>query len=411
MDSNNPIELNNAPKEVNNTLAITTPATNGISRLKSWFDIVAASTILIAMMGIPATVNHYSSLNIPISLLSYRRILEAGFIPAIIMFFFLSFIIFNKPTLKETSEKFSRLIIPAIPFLLPVLILCFAFIIFFWSYLFWFIGWIITRPLIWFKLNWPLENYILFITGIIVVMSIIIPVLYHTRKKKKKEKQALSPANTNYSDNKSREKQKDIIEDIFSPNTLFKWFRNALYSYLTIPLTIIGFVYFIRLSCTFYGITWPSFLTSKVIWIISILCGFAYAHYTVLIMELKQINYKYSEIKLIKISRYISYTILFLSYISIYSLFIYPILPRSLGGGKPQKVNLLVTNHLEIENVSKLVVSVDNSNRSADELIEYSNLLLVDVCASEVIICLDSEHPKEGIAISRDIVKAIKWNK
>ncbi|MCP4338822.1 MAG: hypothetical protein GY799_08015 [Desulfobulbaceae bacterium] len=64
----------------------------GFSWIKSALEFLGITTVLVVFMGLPSTIHHHFTFHIPIVLLSYRRVLEAGLFPAILVVLFLAYL-------------------------------------------------------------------------------------------------------------------------------------------------------------------------------------------------------------------------------------------------------------------------------------------------------------------------------
>ncbi|MFX0137502.1 MAG: hypothetical protein ACFFDN_27945 [Candidatus Hodarchaeota archaeon] len=380
----------------------------GMGRLKSFFEIIAASTIFLIIMGVPATVFHYTTLSISISLLSYRRILEAGIIPAIIMLLFLSYFLYAERSINISNKKISDLLtFPTIPFLLPAVSLLIISMFSFWSYVFWSFGWLLTKPLFWANIKWKPNNLNLLLLGLSsVLLVLLIVVLIKPKKKTSKDKQLTSKEKLPYS--KVRYLPDWLprdIEEFTKPGSYLKWLRTSILYYIFLPLGVVGGFYFVRITFLFYEFGWPHFITSNLIWIFGLITGPAYAHFMICSTPIPNPSSK--EIRLIKKSVKISYGIFILFCIITYSILIYPNLPRSFGGGKPEKVTIWAT--YDFIPLKKSEIKDSLSPNQKEELIEYPNLLLIDITPTDIIVCSESCPQIKGFAVSRTIVKAISW--
>jgi hypothetical protein len=112
------------------------PQGAGLTSLKPVLEFLANTTVLVVLMGVPATIHQYSMFHVPIVFLSYRRVLVAGIVPAILTALFVAYLLWVEKRLspsgdsvivdtsgeyvgRRTASTTSFLALPAMPFVFP----------------------------------------------------------------------------------------------------------------------------------------------------------------------------------------------------------------------------------------------------------------------------------------------------
>jgi len=153
---------------------ISTAQSTGLSRIKPTLEFLGSTTILVVLMGLPATLHQYSTLHVPIALLSYRRVFEAGLFPATLLVLFLIYLFWTERKLSGCEESvfagiadslsrrntakpnqdFTQL--PFIPFIFLLILVCLTAYLAIYTWGLWGIGWVFIKPI-----EWVFDGFIL----------------------------------------------------------------------------------------------------------------------------------------------------------------------------------------------------------------------------------------------------------
>lgn len=414
----------------------TTSKVTGLSKIKPAVEFIGGTSILVVIMGVPATVYHYSSLHIPIALLTYRRMLEAGILPAALLLSLLMYLFWveRKPTEGQTSvilgisdhvaqrsARYHYLELPALPFVAPAVFIIIGGFIAMYLWIFWGIGWIFERPIGWLFPDLDYSDRWTLLIGFGPAAILIIALILRRRLL---DRRLAGKAITRQADDVSslemsrghsvpgrarRTKGRspssyDLMERFMLPRTLKDSVLGSLAFYPLIPVMLIAVSYLIKSAFWLLDISWPAVFTNEVLLVSNIFMGVAYGHF---MSEhsfshlLDSPNQKTSQGA--RIGRRSTYAIFVSACIALYCLYIYPMLPRSFGGGRPEIVDIVIEAKVIPEPLKRLFPDSDSGNSYLKEV------QLIDKTASEAIICKAHNSDSRCFSIPNQSVVSISW--
>jgi len=407
----------------------------GLSRIKPTLEFLGNTTILVVLMGLPATVYHYSIFHVPIALLSYRRVLEAGLFPATLVVLFLIYLFWverkssgpEKSVLAGVADTLPRrhiadfyLSLPAIPFMIPAVFVCLtgALAIFLW--LFWGIGWVFVKSIAWGFDELTLSGRWITFIGFSIFVLLFIG-FYHGMKIIHKREITTDLSKTREdipSLNQSTEDSYNTPTKPINrsgmwpfppgipPKTLKDSLGRSLLLYLMLPPLFMLYAYLTKTAILLVDLPWrvTERITGEVLLMGGIFMGIAYAQFMsaqLLGTFVGSQDEKASEGA--KIARRMTYGVFIVACIVLYSLYIYPHLPRVYGGGHPEILDI-VTDGSAIPNHLRHLFA-DNTSKN----LYIENIQLIDKTTDEVVFCKAQQTAHICLALPNSSIVSMSW--
>jgi len=451
---------------------ISTAQSTGLSRIQPILEFLGSTSILVILMGLPATLHQYSTFNVPIALLSYRRVLEAGILPAILVVLFLIYLDLVERNLSELKKsvfvdipyplsprktKILDLSLPTIPFIyLSIIIfftgylaaitwgfwgvswvtikpiewlfdefilsnrwmivlgfnICllvflikykiskklyssfgwsllpsfFVFIIKFYEWVFWGVGWVIIKPIEWLFGKFILSDSWMIFLGFITVLVCFI-------FRKYIYKPAYNWVCVFFG----------VVTEIKS-FTLKDALIRSLFYYLFFPVIIVFCAYLTKTGILLVGLPWHVSLTQNTLIKGGAFIGMAYAHSMSISMLSKFRVSLYKETREgAKIAIRMIYSVFVTVCIVLYSFFIYPHLPRNYGGGNPEILDVVTSGSVVPDHLRHLftVNAFDN--------IYIEKIHLIDKTTDEMIFCKVQQTTHKCFALPNSSIVSMSW--
>ncbi len=182
--------------------------------------------------------------------------------------------------------------------------------------------------------------------------------------------------------------------------------RNAVIFYLLLPSMMVALIYLIKHSVSLLGLPWPKIFSHTFIVLFGPLLGAAYAHFMTSTNTASVARGRLVD-RGPKLVRRTSYSVFVISCVLVYSIGVYPNLPRSLGGGKPDLIGVRVSDKNVLSDVARL--TADMSTAGKREGVSYTKLYLIDLNQFDVILCRKIESPAACAVIPRKAVESFYW--
>lgn len=363
--------------------------------LQTLFEVVGSSVVFIVIMGLPATIASFASYEIPISLLSYRKIIEAGVLPGLITISLLALYIKS----KETSKIKEMLSLPAIPLIFPGVILIILILIAVYSYVFWAVGFLVSRPFLLIIEKEFFSSINLFLIGFSIILLIFCAVKIKNVVRKKRNK---GNEKKDIRESRANHEYKRKLEYVLFPQTLKQWYLAEFVNMGGIPILFFLGLIFIKIAIRFYFNQSISFLNLKYSCMLSILLGLPYGLFMMNTISVPHLNVYIT--KKINFIRKFNYLLLVSTIVCFYSFIVYPHLPRSFGGGKLDKIDIILSSNILDEDINKSMNFVNYEN---DDNIRINDLEIIDITSSYVIGVYKHEGGDKSIMISVNFIETM----
>ncbi len=380
------------------------PQSTGLPRIQPILEFLGGTTILAVLMGLPATLHHYSTLSVPIALLSYRRVLEAGIFPATLLVIFLIYLFWVERKSSKDKPALFDLSSPAIPFMVPAVLVLLTGLVAMYVWLSWAIGRGLVRPIEWVLDGFTLSDRWTTLIGLGFVIIVAALVVARIRM----HSQGTSLTTVEESAKKIPEASTTRVDMIYGwllkPKTLKHSLFGSLAMYLLLPPATILFAYLTKTTILLVGLPWPGIFAQEVLLIGGIFTGIAYAHVFSADLFARFATSKNKETSEgARSARRVTYTVFVAACITLYSLYIYPHLPRSYGGGHPEMLNIVTNSSAIPEHLKPLFTADDGSN------IYIEDIQLIDKTTEEVIFCKVQKGTPTCFAIPNSSIVSMSW--
>lgn len=402
---------------------------------QSILEVSARATLLVVIMGLPAMISQYVTLNIPIALLGYRRVLEAGTIPAIMTGVLVVYFMWSTRKSRE-REWFHNIrgwlhgilrmqnkvnyggfaaAYPAIPLLIPAILVILAGFISIYVWFIWALGWLIVKPIELLFLGSEVVDWEKTLIGIVTI-TVIIGLFWFRKRKLKHES---TKAENNLSDKNPRttstgvltptpripRRTNDPLKFWADPATLPQAVFGSIFSYVIIPVSIIGMTHMIRITFPLVALNWPVGLTHKVVVLTGVFMGVAYAHFLSAFQFGKFTEDANENIRQgANIASGTSYGIFVSAIVVAYSIYIFPVLPRAFGGGLPHVVNITVRANEAPPSFSQL------SKKAEANMVEIFEVDLIDKIGTDIIFCKKQNGSELCFVIPNNSITSLSWS-
>jgi hypothetical protein len=409
-----------------------TSQTTGFSKFKPTVEFLGGISILVVAMGLPATVYHYSSLHVPMALLSYRRMLEAGLLPAALVVSFLMYLFWVEQKATKGPESMIvgiadradrpridySLSIVAFPVIIPAALVLLGGLVTLYLWMTWGIGWVLVSPLGWLFPELDLsDRWTAFIGFSGVAIALATSLLRPRRNRRRKQATATSQdgeSSSSAAESRShlvsanvhptRGLYKDFMTRSILPEKLKDAILGSLFFYLFLPPMLIFCLYSIKSGFRLLDLSWPMVFTDEFLVVSGVFMGVAYAHFmsaAAFAVLLASGSQKTNEAAMI--GRRITYVIFVAACIALYCIYIYPNLPRSYGGGRPEIVDIVAEAKVIPEPLKPLFTISPSST------VYLKDVQLIDKTASEVVVCKSRDSDPRCFSLPNSSVVSMSW--